>query len=115
MNIIYQIVVFLHLLLMLFVYFGWLFNNILLLKLLLVVQIVCIIFFIIFKGCILTRLERKLESSKKSFTLIDPILKIMRIKVNNNNRKKLSLFLFIFPTLITIYKINYFYRNKKMN
>ena len=53
--------------------------------------LVALSFFIYFKGCFLTRLERNLCGD--DFTFIDPLMELYDLELNNKNRFKASIML----------------------
>ena len=65
--------------------------------------------FVIFDGCILSKLELKLIND--NFTVIDPFLEIFDIDVTNKNRKKYSIYSWIsgFFFIILLYYIRFIY------
>lgn len=49
-----------------------------------IIVFILLISFILFRGCILSKLERKL--CKEDFIITDPIFEILDIEINNKNR-----------------------------
>lgn len=103
MNILYNIVLYTHFILICFLYFGWLSNNPIILETHLIILIITITLFYLCNGCIITKLERVLSDS--NYTVIDPILIKLKINPNNINRTKLTLSIMLISTLLTIKKI----------
>ena len=106
MLLLYYFVVTLHMILLLFTLFGWLFNDKRICILLLCLQVVTIFLFVYFNGCILTMVEKKICKDKTRPTLIDPLLSLMGYKVNGVNRRRVSLFLFVIAFIMTLNKID---------
>ncbi len=61
------------------------------------------LFFIVFRGCIVSKLERKLTND--NYTVIDPLLNIIDIDTNNKNRNNATLDIMIIAWIILLYKI----------
>lgn len=61
------------------------------------------LFFIVFRGCIVSKLERKL--TKDNYTIVDPILNIFDIETHNKNRNNVTLGFMIILWMILLYKI----------
>ena len=99
----YYVVLILHFLLTIFLYFGWLSNNKIVLQILFVLIIFCLIMYITLNGCILTKLERKLSNS--DFTVVDPLLKSLGIKIDKKSRYYITLVLYIITFFMTSYKL----------
>ena len=68
-------------------------------------NIVILMFFLIFNGCILSKLEHRFTD--ENFTVIDPFLEIINIKLTNENRKKYTLY-FITAGNIVLFTFYYF-------
>ena len=102
-KIIYRTILFLHFLLMLFLYFGWLSNEKVILEILLVLLIIVITLFYFCNGCIITKIERYLSNS--NYTVIDPFLEKLGIKLTRDNRTKITLTIFSLSLFITLYKL----------
>jgi len=68
-------------------------------------NIVILMLFIIFNGCILSKLEHRFTD--ENFTVIDPFLEIINIKLTNENRKKYTLY-FITSGNIVLFTFYYF-------
>ena len=88
---------------MLFLYFGWLSNDRLILEILLVTLIICITLYYLCNGCIITKIERRL--SKSNYTVIDPFLKKFGLELSKKNRTKITISLYIISFFSTIYKL----------
>jgi len=99
----YYVVLILHFLLTIFLYFGWLSNNKIVLQILFILIIICLIMYITLNGCILTKLERKLSNS--DFTVVDPLLKGLGIKIDKKSRYYITLVLYIITFFMTSYKL----------
>ena len=99
----YYVILILHFLLTIFLYFGWLSNNKSVLQILFVLIIFCLIMYISLNGCILTKLERKLSNS--DFTVVDPLLKSLGIKIDKKSRYYITLVLYIITFFMTSYKL----------
>ncbi len=56
-----------------------------------IIIIIVDILFLLFNGCILTIVERKL--SRENYTLIDPLLNMYNVKNTNSNRRNVTKFL----------------------
>lgn len=63
------------------------------------------ILYIIYKGCILTKLEYKLTNM--DYTIVDPFIDILGLKRTHKNRHYMTLFFSILTWLILIYKLNF--------
>lgn len=59
--------------------------------------------YITLNGCILTKLERKLSNS--DFTVVDPLLKGLGIKIDKKSRYYITLVLYIITFFMTSYKL----------
>ena len=103
MNKLYWLVVIMHSIFNIFLWFGWLSNNKLLLEIHLSALLISICLFYLCRGCIITKLERLLSKSK--WTIIDPILEKMGFSLSRSNRTKITLFLFGISLSITMYKL----------
>ena len=57
------------------------FNVVIITNIIITILLVC---FILFRGCILSKLERKL--CKDDFVITDPLFEILDIEINNENR-----------------------------
>lgn len=103
----YYILLYLHFILTVFMLFAWaLTNNKKILQLELFLLVLGIVLYIALGGCFITRLEKKL-SGGSDYTVIDPLLKLFGVEeIRNNNRSCLTFYLFIFATVMTIYKLN---------
>ena len=99
----YYVVLILHFLLTIFLYFGWLSNNKIVLQILFILIIICLIMYITLNGCVLTKLERKLSNS--DFTIVDPLLKGLGIKIDKKSRYYITLVLYIITFFMTSYKL----------
>ena len=99
----YYVVLILHFLLTIFLYFGWLSNNKIVLQILFVLIIFCLIMYITLNGCVLTKLERNLSNS--DFTVVDPLLKGLGIKIDKKSRYYITLVLYIITFFMTSYKL----------
>ena len=102
-KVLYRTILFLHFLLMLFLYFGWIFNERVVLEILFVLLIIVITLFYLCNGCIVTKIERYL--SKSNYTVIDPFLEKLGINLTRDNRTKITISMFSLSTAITIYKL----------
>ena len=99
----YYVLLISHFLLTIFLYFGWLSNNKIVLQILFILIIICLIMYISLNGCILTKLERKLSNS--DFTVVDPLLKGLGIKIDKKSRYYITLVLYIITFFMTSYKL----------
>jgi hypothetical protein len=99
----YWLVIILHSVFNIFLWFGWIFNNKLILEIHFSTLLISIYLFYLCNGCIITKLERLLSKSK--WTIIDPILNKLKLSLSRNNRTKITLFLFGLSLLITLYKL----------
>ncbi len=86
-----------------FIVFSSNINTIYILIVLLFIQTIC---FLIFKGCILTRVEQILTDNKyDGYTITDPLLKILDIAVNNKTRYYLTIIIILIGWIILLLKI----------
>lgn len=115
MNILYHIVVILHFSFMIFITFGWISDDRNILKVLLLLQITCILLFIIFRGCIVTKLEMYLSPIKNKFTIVDPLLQLLKFQLTNKNRYMFTLVMYFLTISITICKIYLFFKKSIKN
>jgi len=99
----YYLVLIVHFLITLFLYFGWISNNKKILRILFIMLIVSLILYIILGGCFITKWERKV--SKSDFTVIDPVLKFLHIKIDRDSRFYITLVMYIISLLITSFKL----------
>lgn len=99
-NLKYLVVFLLHLILTMFLFFGWIFNKKIILEILFILLILSISLFIIFKGCILSKLEKKIFGVNK--TILDPF-----IFISNKYKKIFTFLLFMNSFFITSYKLFY--------
>ena len=76
-------------------------------KAVLILKICIFSLFIIFDGCILSRLEQRFSELDDKYTIIDPFLELYKIPLNNENRKKYSLYIWGSCFILT-YLIYYF-------
>ncbi len=76
-------------------------------KAVLILNIFIFSLFIIFNGCILSRLEQRFCELGDEYTIIDPFLELCKIPLNNENRKNYSLYSAIICFILT-YLIYYF-------
>ena len=63
------------------------------------------ILYIIYQGCVLTKLEYKLTNI--DHTIVDPFIDILGLKRNNRNRHIMTLIFSILTWIILIYKLNF--------
>ena len=70
-----------------------------------IIVIILLVSFIVFKGCILSKLEKKL--CKEDFVITDPLFEIMEIEINNENRFK-TLYYIGIPYIVIINLIIYY-------
>ena len=70
-----------------------------------IIVIILLVSFIVFKGCILSKLEKKL--CKEDFVITDPLFEIMEIEINNENRFK-TLYYIGIPYILMINFIIYY-------
>lgn len=84
----------------------FLFGSHLAFVLMAIISIVIMILFYYFDGCIYSMLEYRF--AKDDWTAMDPVLENMKIEVNNDNRKKYTIYTFYMNTLLVA--ILYFIR-----
>jgi hypothetical protein len=70
-----------------------------------IIVFILLISFVIFRGCILSKLEKKL--CKEDFIITDPLFEIMEIEINNENRFK-TLYYIGIPYILLINFIIYY-------
>lgn len=99
----YYLVLICHFLITLFLYFGWISNNKKILQILFIMLIISLALYIIFRGCFITKWERKV--SKSDFTVIDPVLNFLSIKIDRNSRFYITLYMYMLSLLITSIKL----------
>lgn len=99
----YYVILICHFILTLFLYFGWISNNKTVLEILFVLIVICLGLYIYFNGCIITKLERKLSNS--DFTVVDPLLTSLGIKIDKKSRYNITFFLYIITFCMTFYKL----------
>ena len=99
----YYPLLFSHFFFTLFLIFGWISNDPCVLSYLFLLLILTIVLFFQCKGCILTKLEKKMSNS--NFTVIDPLLEQVNISINRKSRTYITLFLFALSLFITIMKL----------
>lgn len=92
-----------HGLLTIFMAFGWISNNRIILKILFALLLVGISLFFMLGGCFLTRLEKKLSGS--DFTILDPLLNALGIHINRQTRTHITIGIFMVSLVITSYKL----------
>ena len=107
----YYTVTIFHALLCIYTLTGWLWYNKYNLKFLLAVQIIVILLFVVCKGCILTKLERKLNG-KQNYSILDPMLDWIGVDPKKY-RTPIFLTALLISVGITIYRLNYFYRTHR--
>jgi hypothetical protein len=99
-----------HVALMIFLLCGWVFSSEYfvspevgrwILRVLFVSLIVTISMYVVFNGCVVTKLERKLSRSEDDFTVIDPLLHSLGINITRKTRSVISLTLFVLSLAIT--------------
>ena len=89
-----------------FIFFG----SKQLLKLTVLCNIIVFILFLIFKGCILSKLERRF--CQDDFTIIDPIISLLGLSLKDEVRVEYSFFLNILCILgaVIIYYLRFIYK-----
>ena len=78
-------------------------NNKKVLRVLFITLIISFPLYIILGGCFITKWERKV--SKSDFTLIDPVLKFLHIKIDKNSRFYITLVMYLLSLVITSLKL----------
>lgn len=99
----YYVVLIIHFLITLFLYFGWISNNRKVLWVLFIMLIGSLVLYIGLGGCFITKWERRV--SKSDFTVIDPILKLLHIKIDRNSRYYITLIIYLLSLTITSFKL----------
>lgn len=92
-----------HYLLVMFMMFGWLSNNIMVLKLIFFLLLITMFLFIQCNGCIISKLEKKLSQQDK--TVVDPLLRMCGIEISRTSRTKITFIIYIISLSITTYKL----------
>ena len=100
----YNVILCLHFIYMLFLTIGWLSNDKYILCLLLFLTIITLILYFSLNGCIITKLERRLSNSR--YNILKTIYKTLDMKYpSSSSQKKCTILIFSFTIIVTSIKL----------
>lgn len=103
-SLIYYSVFVFHICLFIFNITGWMSNNVQMLKFHATLVFIILLMYLIFDGCVLTKLEIKLRKKHDRYTILDPVLN--KLNISRSDGSKIAVGLMIMSTAISVYKLD---------
>lgn len=103
-SLLYYIVFVFHIFLFIFIIAGWMSNNEKIIKFHTILVFIVLLMYIIFDGCVITKLEIKLRKKHDRYTILDPILN--KLNISRATGSKMTVFLMILSAIISVYKLD---------
>lgn len=100
----YYIVFVLHICIFIFLTGAWISNSEKILKFHILLVFVVILMYIIFDGCILTKLEIKLRKNHDRYTIVDPLINLF--KISRATGSIIAIIAMIVAAGISMYKLH---------
>jgi len=81
------------------------YNTSMIMSMVVIIEIIFIAQYIFFKGCIITRIEQKIE--KNNINVVDGLLEFLGLQIKYKNRIFVTLLYLCFSIMLVVYKLLY--------